>query len=79
MVESLGKEINFDINETGAYIVLTFDKRIAGKNANVYIDNEYLFSATVGRAGQIKVSKNSDLGKALLRVITSKKLIKVFI
>jgi len=79
MVESLGREIDFNINETGAYIVFSFEKRIAGKNANVYVDNEYLFSATIGRAGQIKVSKNSDLGKELIRAMTNKKSIKVFI
>ncbi len=79
MVESLGNEMNFTINETGAYVVLSFESKIAGKNANVYVDNEYLFSATIGRSGQIKVSKSSDLGKVLLRAITSKKAIKVFI
>ena len=79
MVESLGSEMNFTINETGAYVVLSFESKIAGKNANVYVDNEYLFSATIGRSGQIKVSKSSDLGKVLLRAITTKKAIKVFI
>jgi ATPase len=79
MVESLGNEIDFNINETGAYVVLTFEKGMAGKNANTYVDNEYLFSATIGRAGQIKVSKNSDLGRSLLRAITNKKAIKVFV
>jgi len=75
----LGKEIKFDVHETGAYIVFTFNKKIAGKNANVYVNDEYLFSATIGRAGQIKISKNSDLGKSILRTITSRKEIKVFI
>jgi len=79
IVESLGKEISFDVNETGAYIVLSFEKRISGKNANVYIESEYLFTATVGRSGQIKVSKGSDLGKALIRAITTKKTIRVFV
>ena len=79
IVESLGNEIKFDINETGAYIVFSFEGKIAGKNANVYIENEYLFTATVGRAGQIKVSKNSDLGKAIIKAITNKKSIKVFV
>jgi ATPase len=79
LVESLGKEIEFDVHETGAYIVFTFDKKSAGRNANIYIENEYLFSATIGRSGQIKVSKNSDLGKSLMRTITTKKQIKVFI
>ncbi len=79
MVESLGKEIRFEVNETGAYVVLSFEKRIAGKNANVYIDNEYLFTATVGRAGQIKVSKNSDLGRALIKAVATNRQIRVFI
>lgn len=78
-VESLGKEIDFEIGETGAYIVLSFDKRIAGKIANVYVENEYIFSATVGRAGQIRVSKESDLGKNLLRATAGKKEMKVFV
>ncbi len=71
--------MKFDIHETGAYIVFSFGKKIPGKNANIYVDNEYLFSATIGRSGQIKISKGSDLGKSLLRAITNKKEIKVFI
>ena len=79
LVESLGKQIKFDVNETGAYIVLSFDKRTFGKNANIYIENEYLFTATIGRKGEIKVSKDSDLGKELIRALTTKREIKVFI
>jgi ATPase len=79
IVESLGKEIEFDTHETGAYIVFTFEKKGAGKNANIYIENEYLFSATIGRAGQIKVSKGSDLGKSLIRALTTKKQIRIFV
>jgi ATPase len=79
VVGSLGKEIKFDVNETGAYVVFSFEAKIAGKNANVYIENEYLFTATVGRSGQIKVSKTSDLGKSLIKAITNKKSIKVFV
>ncbi|MBN2202630.1 MAG: Flp pilus assembly complex ATPase component TadA [Candidatus Aenigmarchaeota archaeon] len=78
-VESMGKEIGFEINETGGYIVLSFSKKLSGRNASVYINKEYLFSATIGRTGQIKVSKSSDLGKSLLRTVTTKKDIKVFI
>ncbi len=79
MVESLGKEIDFEVNETGAYIVLYFDKKHSGENANIYVDDEYLFTATIGRSGQIKVGKNSDVGKNVLRSIARKKDMKVFI
>ena len=79
MVESLGREIRFDIHETGGYIVFSFKKKMFGKNANIYIDNEYLFSATIGRSGQIKVSKSSDLGKSLMGALTTRKQIKIFV
>ncbi|MFH1229080.1 MAG: PINc/VapC family ATPase [Candidatus Aenigmatarchaeota archaeon] len=79
MVESVGKEIKFDHSDTGAYIVFYFDKHLSGKNANIYVEDEYLFSATIGRAGQIKVSKDSDLGRQVIRTISASKSIKVFI
>lgn len=79
MIESLGNEIKFDFNETGAYVVFSFDKKYAGKNANIYVEDEYVFSATIGRAGQIKVSKDSDIGKVMLRAIATKKEIKTFV
>ncbi len=78
-VESLGKQIKHEISETGAYIVIGFDKRNSGKNANIYVDKEYLFTATIGRSGQIRVSKSSDLGKKLVAAVTGKKKISVFV
>lgn len=78
-VEALGREIKFDIGETGAYIVLSFRKGFVGKNANTYVNGKYLFTATIGKSGEIKISKSSQLGKELIKSITSKKEIKVFI
>ncbi len=78
-IETLKKEIPFEISETGNYIALRFPKKISGKNANVYTEGEYLFTATVGKQGQIRVSKDSEIGKQLLRAIASNKEIKVFI
>ncbi len=78
-VNSMGKEIKFDVGETGGYVVLTFDKKVFGKGANIFIDSTYLFTATIGRSGEIKVSKHSDIGKALIAAMASKKEIKVFI
>jgi ATPase len=79
MVESIGNQADFNVNETGGYVVLSFHNKLARKNANVYVDGEYLFSATIGISGHIKISKNSDLGRSLLTAIMGKKDIKVFI
>ncbi len=72
-----GTEVKFDISESGNRIELNFDTRHVGEVASVYVDNEYLFSATIGKKSQIRVSKGSDLGKALLRAIVSKKAIRI--
>ncbi len=78
-VETLGKEVKFELSESGAHFVFVFKPKLAGKNANVYINGEYLFTATIGRKGQIKVSKNSEIGKQLLVALSSGKRIKVFV
>jgi len=78
-VEDLGKPVSFEVSDTGGYMVLSFKKSLKGKTANVYISGEYLFTATIGKNGQIKVSKDSDIGKELLRATTKKKPIEVFI
>ena len=78
-VESLGKEVSFVVNESGAYIIFSFKKNLRGENANIYLEDEYLFTATVGKSGQIRVSKDSDLGKKLVAALTTKKKVKVFV
>lgn len=78
-VKTLGKQIKFDIGETGAYVVFSFKKKHKGENVNIYTDSEYLFTATVGKTGEIKISKNSHLGKGIIKAITSKKETKAFV
>lgn len=79
MVESLGKEIRFKMGEKGASLVLSFKKKFAGESANIYVDDEYLFSATIGRKGMVKVTRGSDLGKKIIRALSSGRRIRVFI
>ncbi len=74
-----GKEMRYEIKEVGNRIDLTFDVDVTGEVANVYIGDQYLFSATVGKKSQIRVSKKSDLGRGLLRALVSKQRIRVLI
>ncbi|MBI5347588.1 MAG: Flp pilus assembly complex ATPase component TadA [Candidatus Aenigmarchaeota archaeon] len=74
-VSTLGEEVSFDLKETGAYLLFTLEK--TGKAANFYVGDQYIFSATVGKNGQIRIAKNSDTGKEILRGIV-KNEIRVF-
>lgn len=71
---TFGKEAGFRIDESGAHICLAFDEKNTNRTANFYVDNEYIFSATVGKKGIIKVSKGSEMGSQLMKAIIRKNL-----
>lgn len=74
-----GKEVRYEIREVGNRIDLVFEEDLTGTAANVYVGDQYLFSATIGKKSQIRVSKKSDLGRSLLRALVSKQRIRVLI
>jgi ATPase len=76
---AIGQEIRYDLRESGNTIELKFNKGYIGKTANVYIENEFLFSAIVGKKGKIKVTKRSDIGKELVKAFVGNKKIKVLV
>ncbi len=77
--KTTGEKIDFDIGETGAYITFNFNGKYSGQNANIYIDKEYFFTATVGKNGEIKLTKDSDLGENLVRAIANNKNVEVYV
>jgi ATPase len=76
---SSGREVRYEIKEVGNRIDIIFEQDLTGNVANVYIGDQYLFSATIGKKSQIRVSKKSDLGRSLLRGLVSKQRIRVLI
>jgi len=78
-IPSLGKEINFAVEESGNSLEFLFDKRLVGEIASFYIGEKFLFSATIGKKGNIKVGKDSEVGIELVRAIVKKKNIKILI
>lgn len=76
---SSGKEARYEVREVGNRIDLVFEDDLTGVVANVYVGDQYLFSATIGKKSQIRVSKKSDLGRGLLRALVSKQRIRVLV
>ncbi len=77
--KTTGDKIDFEMGEAGAHVVFNFDNKYSGENANIYIDKEYFFTATVGKNGEIKLTKNSDLGEKIVRALASNKKIEVYV
>jgi len=78
-VPSLGNEINYKMEETGNSLEFFFDKRFIGKIASFYVEESFLFSATIGKKSSIKVSKESEVGSELIRAVVGRKKIRVLI
>jgi ATPase len=64
----------FEINKK--HLILETPE-LAGKDVEIFIENEYLFSATVSRHGEIKLRLNSDLASDLLEAQDSGELIEI--
>ncbi|MCS7106062.1 MAG: PINc/VapC family ATPase, partial [Candidatus Aenigmarchaeota archaeon] len=78
-IPALGKETSFQINETGNSLEFIFDRSLTGKPANFYVEDDFLFSATIGKKGSIKITKSSDVGKELVKALLSRKKVKVLV
>jgi ATPase len=78
-VHSFGNEANFELSESGNSLVLELDNGKTGMYADIYVKNQYLLSAHVGKKGKIKISKRSDSGKRLISAAMAKHDIKVLV
>lgn len=48
---------------------MNFGTEDVGKSYDIFVDNEYLFTATVGKRGTIKVRRDIDLAKVIEKAI----------
>jgi predicted PilT family ATPase len=48
-----------------------------GKNVDIYVDDDYLLSATVGKKNEVKISKSSGVGKDILKGLIGNKRVRV--
>jgi ATPase len=77
---TLGKEIEFDISETGSSINILVDDGVIGHTVNVYVEDEYVLSSQVGKKARVKIDKRSESGKKILNaIIAGQEEIKVFL
>jgi len=78
-VHSFGNEADFELSESGNSLVLELDNHKTGMYADIYVKDQYLLSAHVGKKGKIKISKRSDSGKRLISAAMAKHDIKVLV
>lgn len=76
---TLGKEIEFEVSESGSAITLLVDEEVIGRTVDVYIDDEYILSSQVGRKARLKIDKRSEAGKKIFNAIVSGQEMHLFL
>jgi ATPase len=56
------------IEETAKHLILWLDE-CAGESVDIYIGGDMIFTATVGRKGDLKIAKASEMAKHILKMI----------
>ena len=64
------------IEETAKHLILWLDE-CAGESVEIYIGGDMIFTATVGRKGDLKIAKASEMAKHILRMIKRGERIEV--
>jgi ATPase len=75
---ALGKELYFEINESGNGVVIKLDEQTIGNKVNLYIDDEFICANQVGKKSRIKIDKRSESGRKLLNAIIAGQKISIF-
>ncbi|HZO11103.1 MAG TPA: PINc/VapC family ATPase [Nitrososphaeraceae archaeon] len=75
---TLGKEVYFEINESGNGVIIKLDEETIGNKVNLYIDDDFICANQVGKKSRIKIDKRSDSGRKILNAIIAGQKIKIF-
>jgi len=78
-VATTGREVQYALEEVGNNLVFSFEKSMKNQMVNIYLDDDYLLSATVGKKNEVRISKSSEIGKDLVKGLVGKKDIRVLV
>jgi ATPase len=62
-----GEEVGFDMEIGKKDIILHFDRDLIGRTVQLEAEGNMIFSSKIGKDNQLKIKKNSKLGKILRR------------
>lgn len=63
---TLKSQTGFEVEERGNSVIIDVGSDLAGKEVDVYDGDEFLFTATVGKKGEVSVTKSSELASRIL-------------
>ena len=69
----------FTFSESKTALLLTVGKEYTSMHADVHVDDKYVTSVRIGKKGQIKIPKRSDVARNLMKLTSSQNDIQLFL
>jgi ATPase len=69
----------FTYSESKTALLLTVGREYTSMHADISINNEYVASVKIGKKGQIKIPKRSDIARNLMNLASSQNDIQIFL
>ena len=72
-------DLPFTYSESKTALLLTVSREYTSTHADIYVNNQYVTSAKIGKKGQIKIPKRSDVARNLMNLASSQNDIQIFL
>ena len=78
-IEKKQEEVSYDLNVKKNSVTFQLDINMQNKDIDIYLGDEFLMTAKAGKTGLIKVKKNNNIGRVILKAINNGEKVKLFI
>ncbi len=72
-------DLPFTFSESKTALLLTVNREYQSMHADVYVNNKYVTSVRIGKKGQIKIPKRSDVARNLMQIASSQNDIQLYV
>jgi len=72
-------DLPFTYSESKTALLLTVSREYTSTLADIYVNDQYVTSAKIGKKGQIKIPKRSDTARNLMNLASSQNDIQIFL
>ena len=72
-------ELPFTFSESKTTLLLTVSREYTSMHADIYANDKYISSVRIGKKGQIKIPKRSDVARDIMDLTSSQNEIQIFL
>ncbi len=72
-------DLAFSFSESKTSLVFTVGREYTSMYADIFVNNKYVTSSRIGKKGQIKIPKRSEMGKTVMELADSQDEIQIFL